>query len=412
MLVVLVTVLLAAQGVAPLPPHDQSADVFVARTLSGRTVQGHLANIGKDWAITLQGEQRETIPGEELLWVRSISRRLPEPPRGPYLLLVNGDRIPAEVVAASSERFQARPTTIKPDQIWELPLTAARGFWLQSPNQATDPERVQWHWEKEGRDRDRLTLRNGDAVQGIWEGLEQGTILLQTEGGLEKVPMANVATVGLNTALLKRKAVARVTAQLVLIDGTRISLAKAELSRDGLLHGESVFGPKVTIPLTAICSLDLQHERKIHLSDLTPVEEIITPYLDTRWPAVRDGSAARRWLRLDGNVYAKGVGLHSQCQLTYDLAGRYQAFVAQVGLDDRSGRRGSARVKVAVDGQERYASPELVGGRAAVAIHVNVQAARRLSLFVEFGKNGDIADHVNWVEACLLSGQERVGTGH
>jgi hypothetical protein len=211
-----------------------------------------------------------------------------------------------------------------------------------------------------------------------------------------------VAAVGFDASLARAPDRPRPAARLVLADGSRLTLADARPTLAGAVRGQTVFGATIEVPLTAVVALAPPQPRVVYLSDLPIAREVHDPYLDVRRPAVRDGSAAGRWLRLGGDVYDKGLGVHSRSELTYALDGRYEMFAALVGLDDHSGRRGSVRVRVEVDGVAHYRSPELTAGGPPVAVRVDVYGARRLTLHVEYGRGGNVGDDLNWAEALLV----------
>jgi hypothetical protein len=95
--------------------------------------------------------------------------------------------------------------------------------------------------------------------------------------------------------------------------------------------------------------------------------------------------------------------MHSASRLTYDLAGGYEWFEALVGLDDRTGRQGSVRVAVLVDGRPQEAGDgDLAGCGPPRPLRVRVAGARELTLVVRFGCRGDVQDHVDWAEARLI----------
>ena len=109
-------------------------------------------------------------------------------------------------------------------------------------------------------------------------------------------------------------------------------------------------------------------------------------------------------LRVASNTFDKGIGLHAESKLTYDLSAGYQWFEALVGLDDHTGREGTAVIEVLVDGkpQDLGASRELSRPGDPKSIRVNVAGARELTLAVKFGRRGDVQDHVDWVDARLI----------
>ena len=185
----------------------------------------------------------------------------------------------------------------------------------------------------------------------------------------------------------------------------------AELQLDGdkkQWSGRTTRGAEVVIAPDGLMALDLVGGRAVYLSDLKPKRYDFTPFLDREWPWVRDGSVAGRDMVLAGSTYTKGVGLHSESRLTYDLGGAYQRFEALVGIDDRTGREngreGSARIGVLVDGkaQDVGGDKDLTPRGGPRAVKVNVAGARELTLVVEFGRRQDVLDHVDWADARLV----------
>ena len=115
-----------------------------------------------------------------------------------------------------------------------------------------------------------------------------------------------------------------------------------------------------------------------------------------------------------GRQFDAGLGTHPRTRLVYDLGGKYRRFDALVGLDPVTGRRGSADVRILVDG-EIQPIPGLIGMSSLdspVAVRVDVAGVQELTLVVDFGRGGGVQADVNWVNARLVgdaAGPERVG---
>jgi hypothetical protein len=171
-----------------------------------------------------------------------------------------------------------------------------------------------------------------------------------------------------------------------------------------MLIGKAVFGAALSVPVKQIVSLDLRQGRAMYLSDLKPRGYEHTPYLGVRWPYTFDASVAGNELLVGGSNYDKGIGMHSQSRLSFELGGGYQWFEASVGLDDQTGREGSVLVQVLVDGRpaDLGAAKELAAPDKAWPIRVRVAGARELTLAVLFGRHGDVQDHVDWADARLI----------
>ena len=175
------------------------------------------------------------------------------------------------------------------------------------------------------------------------------------------------------------------------------------MDRDELI-GKTLFGATVRVPIKQLVALDLRQGRAVYLSDLKPRRYEHTPYLGVRWPYTIDASVAGNELRVGGSTYDKGLGMHSQSHLTFDLSGGYQWFEAWVGLDDRTGNEGSVVIGVRVDGKPIDLGPakELTGRDKPLPVRVRVAGAREVTLEVLFGRHGDVQDHVDWADARLI----------
>jgi hypothetical protein len=170
------------------------------------------------------------------------------------------------------------------------------------------------------------------------------------------------------------------------------------------LVGKTIFGGAISIPLDQVIALDLYQGRATYLSDLKPKRFDFIPYLGINWPYQQDRSVAGNPLRLASGVFDKGLGLHSEAKITYDLAGSYQWFEATVGLDEATGKLGSAGIQVLVDGkaQDVGGDEDLTALKPPRNLRLKVAGARELTLVVMYGRHGDVQDHVDWVDARLL----------
>src|SRR5262249_54948274 len=139
--------------------------------------------------------------------------------------------------------------------------------------------------------------------------------------------------------------------RVALTQGSRLTLTG--VSCDGKrLMGHTPYGIEVRIALDDIASVLVFSDRVAYLSDVKPAKVELTSYLPGESSSVRnDRSAAGNSLMLGGQAYDKGLGTPSGTRITYPLDGKYARFEAIVGLDDRTGKKGSVRVRIVVDGK-------------------------------------------------------------
>jgi hypothetical protein len=168
-----------------------------------------------------------------------------------------------------------------------------------------------------------------------------------------------------------------------------------------LVIGTTLFGATIAASPAEVIALDLFQGQAIYLSDLKPSRYEYIPYLNDRWDYVRDGGAAGRDLRLAGSTYDKGLGLHSHSRLSYAVPKDCRYFEALVGLDDRVGRQGSARIRVLADGKplDVGAGRELTAASEPLSVRADVAGVKELTLEVDFGKEGPVQGCVDWVNA-------------
>jgi hypothetical protein len=234
-------------------------------------------------------------------------------------------------------------------------------------------------------------------------GMDEKNVRLEIDKRTIDVRPDRIAAIALNTELASRRQPKVPYARLVLANGGRLCLASA--SSDGKkLTGKTLLGAAIQVKLEDVVTLTIHQGRAVYLSDLKPSKVEQTPYLDVAAPPVRDGSVKGHDLRLAGGTYDKGLGMHSACRMTYDLAGAYKRFEAVVGLDDATGREGIARVQILVDGkpQKLGLEDELTHRRGPRTVRVDVTKAKQLTLVVEFAARGDVQADVNWVDARLI----------
>jgi hypothetical protein len=141
--------------------------------------------------------------------------------------------------------------------------------------------------------------------------------------------------------------------------------------------------------------------RAVYLSDL-PATYKHVPYLDLPWPYHTDRNVLAGRLRADGEVYLKGLGVHTASRLSYALDGKYRRLEAGLAIDDAAEGGGSARFRVFVDGKEQFASDTQRGGQPPTAMTVSVEGAKRLDLVVDFADRGPVLDRADWLDARLV----------
>jgi YVTN family beta-propeller protein len=125
-------------------------------------------------------------------------------------------------------------------------------------------------------------------------------------------------------------------------------------------------------------------------------------------PAERDrsngeaGAADGGTLTLAGVEYPKGIGVHAYSEIRVPLAGLYERFLTDIGLDDeQDGQCGNVLFEVTVDGTTAYASGSFTSTTPTASIDLDVTGASFLILEVH-PNGGSCGDHGDWANARLV----------
>ncbi len=385
---------------------DDMPPVFVVHTADGKSVEGSLRELGPDWSVHV-GDA--SVEGGDVLTVRRAGRPLPPPSAEAQLLLAGGDCVPVvkdlkEGPRLLGDRVHFKCPCLAGGEDSSVPLSAVSAVWYGG-TAGEQPERLRRRLTHETRKRDVVLLKNGDVLEGVLTALDAAGVTIEVDRRPVTVDLNRTAAVALSSDLTEAPKPQGVYARMVLdapgdpIDGARLSLASARCDGKTLI-GTTLFGAAFSVPLAKVAALDLIGGKAIYLSELKPSRYEYFPYLDERWDWSRDADVTGLDLRLAGSTYDRGVGLHSHSRLTYVVPKDCRTFEALVGLDDRTGREGSIRVRVLADGKplDLGGDRELTAG-APLSIRVDVAGAKELTLEVDFGKGGPVQDHVDWVDA-------------
>lgn len=374
--------------------------VFAAHSATVPQSRGTLTQLGPDWSVTLGSAK---VTGSDLIWLRRADDKLPPRPEGAHVRFANGDLLAGTCSQLANDRLRFVPRFGRQADL-PLPLTVLSAIWLEAPADRDQLQAIQRQLA-EPRNRDIVWLRNGDVLEGTVLRFDADELTLESAGKPVKVERRKLAVIGLNTELARLAQPKGPYARLVLVDGSRLSLHSAKADRQALT-AKTVFGSDIQVPLEQVDGLDIHQGRAVFLSDLKPKAFEEKPYFaGSRWPYRVDRSVAGNDLRLAGNTFDKGIGMHSASRLTYALDGQYRRFEAVVGLDEITGKLGRATVRVVVDGkaQDLGWNGDLKGSDAPRTLNVNLTGAKELTLVVEFGADGlDVQDHVNWADARLI----------
>jgi hypothetical protein len=348
---------------------------------------------------------------DQLVELRQDGRLLPPMLTRNFVSLSNGDRLPLDADAAAS--LQDGRLRVWPAK--ELGDLHDKGLSLFGPNVVLlfwsvpdgvdDAERFFAELQEESRKRDVAYLKNGDRIEGTLSALGGKTGCVFTSDGRKvQTPWAQLAGIAFNTDRQARLRTKGRFARAILDGGARVNLLDLRFDdKSRRWAGKTQFGAAIDLPEVCLLALDVRQAAAVDLSEMTPARYEHRPYLGPAWPLAKDAAATGRPLRLAGNTFEKGLGMHAASQATYKLDGKYTRFDAVVGIDEMS-RRGRARVAIEVDGKriDLNEGKELTAQTTPLPVRLDVKGVRTLTLIVEVGSFGDVQADVNWAKARLI----------
>ncbi len=380
--------------IAFAPP---SAPAFVVDTISDGERTGIIDRIDATGAVHFR-DPITTIPAADVLSIQQQKMPRPSYPSRSGVILANGDRIGGEIIGGDETAVRLRATAEL-----RVPFGFVQVIWYTPipGDLSAFPDR--YPWLPAERKKDFVLLRNGDVQIGDIERLgDGGSLKLLVAGKSVAFEASSIAAVAFNPSLtVARKPKGR-TARLVTANGSRFTLT-AITADATTLRGTTVFGAKIEVPLGEVVALDGMNPKAIDLTELRPFSEKLQPFGEVTWPWATNRSAKDRPLRLktaDGvSTFDRGFGTHPHAVRTYALDGNYRRFDATIGLDPITGPRGSAVVRILVDGEVRESKAV---SQNAGNVRVDITKAKRLTLEVDFGPGGDIRADVNWANPRLV----------
>jgi alpha-galactosidase len=104
-------------------------------------------------------------------------------------------------------------------------------------------------------------------------------------------------------------------------------------------------------------------------------------------------------LRIGGKTYESGIGTHAGSSIHVELDGNAKSFLAEVGIDDETAKKGSVVFHVEADGKEIWTSGKVAGGDAAKEVNLDLTGVKTLNLVVTDADDGITFDHADWANA-------------
>ncbi len=381
--------------VVVLPLHAESPGTGQCHLLDGTTFPASFAGIDADGGFLFQTDSgRRSVPCKEMVrWGRLLELRA-----GPAVLLGDGSLLAARSVKLNGDNLLLDCQSLGR---LELPVASAAGIVFQLPGEMLARDRLLDRIAATEGDADLLLLTNGDEITGRFESIEPFSLRFVSPVGPLQVETARLRGLVFNPAL--RNAV-DIPPQYTMVgtrDGTRV-VARSIAPHARGVRLELPGAVQAVVSVAQIAWMQSFGDPLVYLSDLEPAGYRHVPFLETSWPYRLDRNVLGGHLRSGGQLYLKGIGVHSASRVRFSLAGRYRLFQAELGIDDVANGGGSVQFRVFVDGTEKYASEVIRGGRPPVPVSVEIAGGKQLDLVVDFADRGDVLDRADWLDARLV----------
>jgi hypothetical protein len=371
---------------------------IVVKTIDEDALPGRLLDLSLEGGLRLQltDGSENNIPADELVRISVPGDKPPPRPRGMEITTIGGDVIYGRLRGEDENTFRLNSPVLG---TMDLPLEVVASFEADPAGQPRSHRRLELLRETSPPSEDRILLTNGDTLNGFITAVKGDRILVDSSLGEQEIPIDLILAT--RFANQPGKVPDGKRAVVHLRHGGRLTTRSVSWRQDAI-EARWLRGEVVQIDLEEVSTIEFLGGRWEWLTSHEPVEAQHTPMFSLDWPHRTDVNVLGNPLRIGGERFNRGIGVHSRSLLAFELRGRYREFVTAFGLDDESGPLADVDVSIRVDGQTRFEQKSIKANRLNGPIRLNITDASRLDLLVDFGQNGDIQDRFDWIEPGLI----------
>ncbi len=400
----LLTLSLVSADPRPATAHQVEVQLVQGARISGELVQW------KDQQILLgTSTGAATVTSLEAATIAAIVPKpvAAQPPEKPlekptlWLDLSDGSRLAATeytVVGAQSK------ITFADGESLELPTAEVVAVRLQA---ASDAVALEWSRILGKKIHgDVLVTANLDTVdyhQGVVHDVSDKLVQFELDGETLKVKRSKV----FGLIYYRADAATAPASAYTIADTTGSRWVATAVKFDGNnIEWTSPSGRTLHRSLDRIAKIDLSCGKIIYLSDLKPDSEKYTPFFATEhvlpgrdefYRVHRDQNLEGKSIRIRGQVYAKGLSMHSRSEVAWTLPGKFSRLEAVAGIDDDVRPQGNVKLRILGDGKLLLEKTIFAVDLKAdpLSIGIDLSGVRRLVIVADFGENLDIGDQLD-----------------
>ena len=400
--VFIVLVAMAAPIEAPLA----AAQRVTVETADGATTRGTIVSLdGTRVVLKTDNDKSQSFTRAQLRRITTGDQRASPPENATaWIDLVDGSRLVATTYTVAAGKATITLPSGESTQLSTRNIDAVR---FTAPSKEFNKQ-----WQELALDQtegDLLVISKNDSIdrlEGVLHDVTTERVHFVLEDRTFKVRRTKVA--GLvyhrSAAIKLPETICRVT----LADGSQLAVKSITLN-NGKLNIDGTSGLKLNIPWSQIRRIDFAESNVVYLSDLDPQSSQSTPFIGgaKRSAALTNATGPRKDaaieggpLRLGGKTYSKGLAVRSRTRLVYRLPNGFRRFKTTAGIDDAVRPGGNVELTLLADGKQLLRAT-ITGEDDPQVISVDVRGVVRLTILVDFGKDQDVADHLDLAEARL-----------
>jgi hypothetical protein len=295
----------------------------------------------------------------------------------------------------------------------QISLDYLRGiFFLDHLKSSKEKEEFFSKLSSQTPQQDQIFLKKGGQIPGVIQSILPEQVQIQVSGvgnkqmDVKDISALQIAPLGAAFSLPQTP-----YAKVYLNRGEVIIGEVLQYEKDSLSL-KTFFGKNINIPYSRLCEIYFFNGNFIYLSDLKPSSVQVNQGMSTmsglKFMPRYDESVMGKELKISGLLYRKGLGLHSQTRLTYEIEGKYSQISGIASFDD-SVREVSTSyppkivLRIYGDGKKIYESGILTPQVSSKSIIASIANCQKLMIEVDFGEPyDDVLGRLNFVDVVLV----------
>ncbi len=363
-------------------------------TVDSRTIEGRVSAIDAENVTVRMADKAVTVSRKDLgEVVLQEGKDLRQRPDRTVVVTRDGD-----VFDARSLTMDEGKLTLATELLGKVTLDIAAVSEIYTGDTRRSAKQTQKRAEQMGlpaASLDRMLVEQSEkkwlSVTGVLKTIKDGKITFRFNDADRQIALGKVTLIRIAKMTRKSPSPAGI---LVGKGGTRVAFTDIRMDANSVKL-TPVNATARTIDRKLVARMEFISDSVKDLTQLKPAKVTEYGFFGTSFPYKKNLSVGGRPLRMNKTTYRRGLGLHSFCELTYEIDGSYKTFVAIAGIDDEVRPHGDAQLVVLGDGK-KLAEYRITGGEKPTTVRVKIDGVKKFTIRVDFGQDKlGVSDHVN-----------------